>query len=217
MTSQSPMPIAENVDQPARIAGAIVSIGSIVQLIAAFLPTAIVFDRNADPLVRLQAIASNTTGWMLQAFLFPIAFLIVAVGFGILSKAFPDSRTRNMAVAATAFSVLSLLLWLPISLGRIQLAADIQNVIRLYEPNSSLGISFTTFLPYTLATLLMIALMGVALFWSRLRRVTGASAIALAFLGLSALVVTGDWPPFLSYFFTLIMGIGLVVTRKQTS
>jgi len=65
MTSQSPMPIAENVDQPARIAGAIVIIGSIVQLIAAFLPTAIVFDRNADPLVRLQAIASNTTGWML--------------------------------------------------------------------------------------------------------------------------------------------------------
>ena len=71
--------------------------GSILQLIAAFLPDQQVF-MASEPMEKMQAIASGLLGWNLQAILFPIAFAMVTIGFGLLIREMKKKAARGLRV-----------------------------------------------------------------------------------------------------------------------
>jgi hypothetical protein len=78
----------------------------------------------ADPLDKLTAIANDRLGWTAQAILFPVAFLATAVIFGVIAARVPGPGPRWLAIGATALLTVGGLLWLPISVYRLQLGAQ---------------------------------------------------------------------------------------------
>ncbi|MCB0643227.1 MAG: hypothetical protein KDC44_16375, partial [Phaeodactylibacter sp.] len=197
-----------------------ITAGSVLQLIAAFLPHPEVF-MATEPQAKIQAIAASQVGWNLQAILFPIAFLMVTVGFGLLIRTFSLKSARQAAGVATALSALAVLLWLPISVGRLQVGSTIQEVLRSYatgDPFSMDGGFGWAFWPYTFTTLLSILAMGLAFWAGRTKRLLGLGiAIACLLILVAFIPLMGDWPPLLSYVLTLVLGIALLLPRKKTS
>ena len=88
----------------------------------------------ADPLERLTAIANDPLGWTAQAIIFPVAFLATALIFGVLAARLPGPWPRWLAIGATVLFAAGFLLWLPISVYRLQLGADAADLIRTFDP-----------------------------------------------------------------------------------
>ena len=217
MDTARPIPMEAGDSQHLRHAGLAILIGSSVQLIAAFLPNFEVFT-SPDPRVKLQAIAANKLGWRLQALLFPIAFLAVAIGFRRLAAVLPASKACWSAMVAAALSGLSFLLWLPMSVGRMSVASRVDELIHKDDPHvlpDMNGGQGWAFWPYTVLTLGASLAMGVALYGSKVRRRTGALAATLSTLGLIIIPFWRDWPPLLSYVITLALGIGLSIRKSK--
>jgi hypothetical protein len=200
-----------------RRAGALILAGSGLQLIAAMLPNMRVFT-SPDPLERLRAIETNKRGWMSQAVLFPVGFGVVTTGFGALSRAMRGT-TRVLALLSTLLSALSVALWLPISIGRLRVGADVDDIIHRYKPGSDVDLAAGNgwaFWPYTHMTLASISMMAFAIRSGGLLPKTGAAVLASS--GLSQLLIVlrwRDWPPLVSYLFTGTIGMGLLL-RKET-
>ncbi|MFZ2357949.1 MAG: hypothetical protein WA040_01265, partial [Anaerolineae bacterium] len=109
------------------------------------------FPLPSDPLEQLTLIANDRLGWSAQAIIFPICFLAVAVVFGWMAMQLPAGWPRGLAVAAALASVAALLLWLPISANRLQLAARAAQMIASYDPAAPTEVfrNTGTFWPYT--------------------------------------------------------------------
>jgi hypothetical protein len=167
----------------------------------------------ADPLDKLTVIANDRVGWTAQAIIFPVAFLATAVIFGVIAARLPGSWPRGLAIGATVLFASGGLLWLPISVSRLQLGAQAAELIRTYDPAAPppVMVKSTYFWPHTLCVLAGIALMGAALALAgalpTLGWIVAALAIAAAVIGA---LVWHDWPPFMSYLILLVLAIGLI-------
>lgn len=171
------------------------------------------FPLPTDPLEQLTLIANDRTGWTAQTIIFPICFGVVAVVFGWLAMQSPAGWPRWLAVAATVASVAALLLWLPISANRLQLAGRAAAMIASYDPAAPPEVfrNMGTFWPYTFAALAGIGLMGAALALAGALPTLGWVVAGLAAAGaLVGVFVMHDWPPFMSYVILLVMAIGLL-------
>ncbi|MBE2222121.1 MAG: hypothetical protein IAF02_11300 [Anaerolineae bacterium] len=170
----------------------------------------------SDPLDQLTAIANDRIGWPLQAILFPVAYLVTAVLFAIIAVHLPGSAPRWLAVGATILFFAGFLLWLPISIERLQLGAHAAEMIRTYDPGVPpivMGGASWVFWSQTLCILAAIALMGAALAVAGVLPTVGwvITGLAVVSIVLGTLVMH-DWPPFISYIILLVMAVGLMRT-----
>jgi hypothetical protein len=72
-----------------------------------------------------------------------------------------------------------------------------------------------SFWPYTVATLGSVVAMGSALALSGLHRRLGRAVAGAATLGLVLLPVLRDWPPFVSYLITMVLGVGVTAGKEH--
>ncbi len=199
-----------------RLAGIALLIIAILFMIGA--STAAYFRRfplPSDPLDQLTLIANDRLGWGAQAIIFPICFLAVVVVFGWMATQFPGGLPRTLAIAAAVLSAAALLLWLPISIDRLQLGARAAEMIASYDPTAPPEVfrNTGTFWPYTFCALAGIGLMGAALALAGVLPTLGWIVTALAVLGAAVgALIMHDWPPFMSYVILLVLAIGLIRT-----
>ena len=173
------------------------------------------FPLPTDPLEQLTLIADDRAGWTAQAIIFPAAFLAITVVFGWIAAQLPGNWPRWLAVAATVASAAAFLLWLPISVNRLQVAAQAADLISAYDPAAPppVPLSAGTFWPYTVCALASLALMGASLALGDILPVLGWVVAGLVVLGAGAgILVMRDWPPFMSYIILLVLAIGLIRT-----
>jgi hypothetical protein len=167
----------------------------------------------ADPLEKLTIIANDRLGWTAQAVLFPIAFLATAVIFGGIAARLPGPWPRWLAIGATMLFGAGGLLWLPISIYRLQLGAQAAAMIRTYDPAAPppVMVNSTFFWPHTICILAAITLMGATLALTGTLPILGWIITALGVLAaLIGALVWHDWPPFMSYLILLALAIGLI-------
>jgi hypothetical protein len=200
-----------------RLAGVVLLVGTALLLIGAMIAAYFRrFPLPTDPLEKLKLIVSDLPGWNAQAILFPVAMAIVAVSFGLIARSMPDSQAQRLAILATVLSTIAGLLWISISVYRLQLGAGAASMIATFDANAPPRIDNITwtFWPYTVATLGSIALMGAALALSGALPRLGWVAAAVAALSLVIVIpLWRDWPPFMSYLIALALGVGLVLSR----
>lgn len=186
----------------------------VVFLVAAFVAAYFRrFPLPTDPLEQLTLIATDSLGWPAQAILFPIVHLAVTVVFGLLVVHLPEGLPRWLGITATVLFGIGALLWLPISLDRLRLFREADELIRLYNPASPPALFQDTgiFWPHTAAILAAIGLMGMTLALGGVLPALGWLIAGLAVLGGGAGVLfMRDWPPFMSYTILLVMAIGLL-------
>lgn len=170
------------------------------------------FPLPTDPLEQLTLIAADRIGWSAQAIIFPICFLAVTVIFGWLAMKLPGGWPRFLAMAAAAASAAALLLWLPISINRLQLSTRAAQMIAAYDPAAPPEVFNTgTFWLYTFSALAGVALMAAALALAGMLPTLGWIVAALAVLGAAVgAFVMHDWPPFMTYVILLLLAIGLI-------
>jgi len=195
-----------------RLGGLVIVAGSVGQLIAAALPDARVFT-SSDPRVQLEAIAKRPAGWRAQAVGFPLAFTITALGFAAVAPTMSGTRSRKLAMAASALSLLSVLLWLPITVRRLAIGRRVDALI--VEQPEVVNIGGATFWPYTLATLGSIIALSCALVVSGLHRRLAVITATVSGLAVMLLPKFRDWPPFLSYLITLAIGLRIAWPERH--
>jgi len=168
-----------------------------------------------DPLEKLTLIANDRVGWTAQGVIFPVALLATAAIFGIIAARLPGPWPRWLAIVATILFAVGALLWLSISVSRLQLGANAAEMIRTFDPSAPPPVMVNSweFWPHTLCVLSAIALMGAALALSDVLPTLGwiVTVLAVAAAAIGALV-WHDWPPFMSYVILLVLAIGLIRT-----
>jgi hypothetical protein len=197
-----------------RLGGLVMVAGSVGQLIAAWLPDPRVFT-SSDARVQLEAIAKRPWGWKAQAVGFPIAFAVTGVGIAAVASTMPEPRPRSLAKAATLLSVLSVVLWLPITVRRLTIGRRIDALIS--EQPTVVNIGGPTFWPYTVATLGSIVALSCSLVVAGLHRRFATVTGALSGVAMMLLRKFRDWPPFLSYVITLAIGLRIAWPRRPVS
>jgi len=166
-----------------------------------------------DPLDQLTRIADDRIGWTAQAIIFPVAFLATTIIFGMMAASLPGAGPRWLAIGATLLFAAGFVLWLPISLHRLELGANAAELIRTFDPSAPVEVGRNTwvFWPHTLCILAAIALIGAALALAGVLPLLGWVVAGLAVAGaLVGLFVLHDWPPFMSYVILAVMAIGLI-------
>lgn len=195
--------------------GGVLLAAVIIFLIGAF--SAAYFRQYPLPMTaqeKLTAIANDRLGWTFQAVSFPVVFLATTIVFGLFTQRLPASTARWLALGATICMAAGFLLWLPIAINRLQLAAQAADLLRNLDPNappSLLTANAWSFWPHTVAVLAAVGLMGGALALGGVLPTLGWVVTGLAVIGGAAgILAMRDWPPFFSYVFLLVMAIGLV-------
>jgi len=166
-----------------------------------------------EPLEQLTRIADDRIGWTAQAIIFPVAFFATAIIFGMMAAGLPGSGPRWLAIGATLLLAAGFVLWLPISLHRLELGANAAEMLRTFDPSTTVevGRNTWTFWPHSLCILAAIALMGAALALAGALPLLGWVVAGLAVAGaLIGALVMHDWPPFMSYVILLMLSIGLI-------
>lgn len=167
-----------------------------------------------DPLEKLTLIANDRVGWSAQAIIFLVVFAGTTVVFGWIATQLPLTWPRWLASGATLLFAAGFLLWSPISIHRLQLAAQVSELIRTYNPAAPPDLMpVSTFWAHTYCVLAAIALMAAALALGDVLPILGwvVAGIAVASV-LIAAFVWHDWPPFINYVWLLVMAIGLIRT-----
>ncbi len=201
------------------LAGIVMLVGSVLFTVAAF--AAAYFRRMppTDPLEQLQVIAGDPIGWTAQAILFPIAMAIIAASFMLVAGALPPSTAKTVAIAAAVLSAIACLLWIPISIGRLQLLNAAPAMIASFDASAPPQVSIgdrRLFWAYTIVTLASMILIGAALALGGVLPRMGWIVAGLAALSLLIIApfVMRDWPPFMNYLFTLALAIGLLLAKR---
>lgn len=168
----------------------------------------------STPLQKLTLIANDRVGWTTQAILFPLAFLATTTLFGVMATSLPAPVPRWLAIGGTVLAAAACLLWLPITLERLQLGANAAALIRTFDPSAPPAVMENArwaFWPHTLCLLAAITLMGAALAVADVLPLLGWIVTALAIGSvLVGLLIMRDWPPFMSYIIVLVLAIGLM-------
>lgn len=198
-----------------RLASVVMLIGSLLFMVAAF--TTAYFRRMppTDPLEQLQVIGGDPVGWTAQAVLFPITMAVITASFALMAAALPATPAKTVAILAAVLSAIACLLWIPISVARLQLLSAAPALIASFDPNAPPQVmngDRRLFWVYTIVTLASMILIGAALALGGALPRMGWIVAGLAALSLVVIApfVMRDWPPFMSYLFTLVLAIGLL-------
>lgn len=162
---------------------------------------------------QLTLIAEDRIGWTTQAILFPLAFLATAIIFGGMTFHLSEAWSRLLGILATILFTAGFLLWIPLSVQRLQYWSKAVKLLRNYNESEPVDVNFggKTFWPHTYCILAGVGLMGAALALGGVLPTLGWIIAGLVVLVVGVAIPRWhDWPPFVSYIFLLIMAIGLM-------
>jgi hypothetical protein len=188
-----------------RTGGIVLSIGSLLFLVAAFMPVSRVFVlRSAEQ--QLAVIAADRSGWQVSQFLFGSGATIAWVGMAMLAYRLKKKNRSAFPLLAVAASGAGLVFWI------------VYLYLRTISPENFVHDLYPGWLfpAYSFLTLLAIFVLGMQMYrlkfppWLSLFTMISALLLALAFLLLK------DLPPLLYYMVTLVDGIAVLVLPSDS-
>lgn len=181
-----------------KMTGIVIVIGSILFLIAAFMPITTVFVIKRDVAI----VQSRLVEWVASLILFGSGGVITVVGMGLLTLHLrgihQGAGASSLGFAAMAVGVVC---WSVIVYLRYSLPLEIV----FKEP-----VFGGWFVAYTLLTQIALVGYGVALSQAGFPRWLGFSTIGLAAASVIAYLVFKDMPPLAHYVITLVIGVALL-------
>ena len=184
-----------------RTSGIVLSIGSLLFLVAAFMPVSRVFVvRGAEQ--QLAVIAADRSGWQVAQLSFGSGATIAWVGMAMLAYWLETKKRSIFPLVAMAASGAGLVFWI------------VYIYLRTISPENFVHSLYPGWLfpAYSFLTLLAIFVLGMEMYRLKFPRwlalLLSAVLLALAFL------VLKDLPPLLYYIVTLVDGIAVLVLRS---
>jgi hypothetical protein len=185
-----------------RTNGIVLLIGSLLFLVAAFMPVSQVFAvRGAAR--KLAVIAADRSGWLVSQCFFVLGATVAFIGMGMLAYRLKATKGSTFPLIAVAAAGIGLVLWMMyVYLRTISPEDFVYNRIPRW-----------LFPTYSYLTLLAIFVIGLESCrfnfprWLSFFNMGSAVLFALAFL------IFKDLPPLLYYIVTLVDGIALLVLR----
>lgn len=181
------------------VAAVVLILGSILFLIAAFLPVSMAFFSEGDKNRQLEIVTKRRQAWVFSQVLFISGAVVTALGIGLTAY-----QMRNLPESALVYTgflliVIGAVMWVWLCYRRggnptALVAGDI---------------SAWPFISYTLLTQAGLVLVGVMLLGSSLADWVGWMLIGGSSLCFVLFMVFKDVPPFVYYILTLITGIML--------
>ena len=184
-----------------KISGLTLLVGSLLFLIAAFLPYSRIFG-EPDPDVRLSILQQQAKMWSTGQVLFALGSVITVLGLAIFYLRFRESMPAFWAWLSIAIMLVASLLW------------SWHCVERMVSPESFAIGTLTPglFLIYSFMTQAGLMVFGVLLLGTDLPGWTGWMLLAGTALISVLMIIFKDMPPFVYYVFTLILAIKLLTS-----
>ena len=182
-----------------RVAAIILLVGSVLFVIAAFMPVSRVF-AEPSPAAKLEIIAGNRAAWSASQVLFGLGASIAAIGLGLVAHRLRGTPGAVWAYAGLAAVILGAVLW------------DAHVYLRAVDPEGFvegrlIGWLFPT---YALFTQFGLLAYGVAYLRAGYPAWLAGVTVGGAVIFFIVLYVLKDIPPFFYYVLTFIAGIRLM-------
>ena len=183
-----------------RVAAIILLVGSVLFIIAAFLPVSQVF-AEPSPAAKLEIITSNRAAWNTAQVLFGLGASIAAIGLGLVAYHLRGTPGAVWAYVGLAAVILGVVFWD----GHVYLrAVDPEGFVE----GGPIGWLFTVYALLTQAGLLAF---GVSYLRAGYPAWLGVITVAGAVIFFIIFFVLKDIPPFFYYILTFIIGIRLML------
>ena len=181
-----------------RISGIMLLLGSVIFLIAAFVPASWVFAER-DPQKKIEMINTAPGAWRFAQFLFGLGATIAAIALLFVYIHLKDNGAGNEGLAAFILAMTGVIFWD----WHVFLRANDPQAFAFgqLEPN-------WTYAPYAILTNAALVLLGLALFTAKYPRWLGWTSIISGIFFTLCLIIFHDIPPFTFY---LILGMAAVV------
>lgn len=182
-------------------AGIVLISGSILFLIAAFMPISMRVFSGSIPQKQIEYIQNDRRGWLISCFLFGTGGIVTVVGFAIFAiQVISDSAVVKLALyLATAGAAFGALQWVIIVYKRATLPLE-----KIFNNENSNNWAFPA---YTILTQIALIIVGFVLLQTGYQAWLGWGTVVLAAISLIAFLVFKDMPPFTHYLITLVIGI----------
>jgi hypothetical protein len=186
-------------------AGFTLIIGSILFLIAAFMPISLKVFPEPDEQKRLDVIQNDRTGWNISCVLFGAGSVIAVIGLGLFALHIQTVSDNNLLklidYLAAIVAGIGALMWVIIVYNRIILPAE--------SFTGNPNIKDWMFPVYTIFTQLAMIAIGVVLLQTGYPAWLGFGVMIVAALFLIGYLILKDMPPFTHYLIMLVIGIML--------
>ena len=182
-----------------RTAGIILIVGSILFLVAAFMPISWVYAMKTAK-EKMERIEKSPGAWRISQLFFALGATVTAIGFGLVAVHFRTSPGALAAYLGVVVIVLGAVLW------------DWDVYLRAINPEQFVQglIPGWLFVSYTVLTQFGLVTFGVAFLQAGLPRWLGLGTSGAGLVLFIATLIFKDMPPFVYYLLTLIAGIVLV-------
>ena len=182
-----------------RIAAIILLVGSILFIIAAFMPVSRVYAEPSQA-AKLEIITSNRTAWSASQVLFGLGASIAAIGLGFVAHHLRGAPGAVWAYIGLAAVILGAVLW------------DGLVYLRAVDPEGFVEGRLVGWLfpAYTLLTQVGLIAFGVSYLRAGYPAWLGGVTVGGAIIFFIIYLVFRDIPPFVYYVLTFIAGIVLV-------
>ena len=190
-----------------RLAGIVLIAGSLLFLIAAFMPISMRVFPESDPQRRVEIIEADRTGWNVSSTLFGAGSVVTVIGlllFALHVQSASDNATLKLAsILAVIAAAVGAALWVIVVYGRITMSAQ--------EWVSGVNVNTWMFPTYMILTQLAWIVIGYTLAQTGYPGWLGWGMAGLSALSLVAFLILKDLPPFTHYVMTVIMGVVLAL------
>lgn len=182
-----------------RVAAIILLVGSVLFIIAAFMPVSQVFV-EPTPAAKLEIITSNRTAWSASQVLFGLGGSIAAIGLGFVAYHLHGTPGAVWAYIGLAAVILGAVLW------------DGHVYLRAIEPEGFVEGRLIGWLfpAYALLTQVGLLAFGVAYLLAGYPAWLGGVTVAGAVIFFIVYLIFKDIPPFVYCVLTFIAGIRLI-------
>jgi hypothetical protein len=188
------------------IAGVTLIVGSVLFLIAAFMPISIVY-AESDPQEQVARVQDGRIAWVTSQVLFGLGSAIAAVGILLFARHVHLTDEQRALVIqagylAGALAVIGVGFWLADLYRRVALSPE-----TLFLDG---GLQVWMFLVYTVLTQAALLLVGFVLLRAGYPGWMGWGLLGAVGLSIIVLAVFRDLPPLFHYLWMLVLGIMLV-------
>ncbi len=184
-----------------RLAGVVLLTGSLLFIVAAFLPISWVFGERVLE-KKLEMINAALSSWKFAQVLFAAGAIAAAVGFFFIYLHLRNSEASTAVLIASICSAVGAILWA----WHTYLRAIDPNafVYKLLQPNWLAGVYFVL----TMAALLAL---GIGLLKTEYQPWVGWMNIIASILFILIAIIFGDIPPFVFYIITAITAVVVIL------
>lgn len=188
-----------------QVSGTVMILGSVLFLVAAFMPISARVFSASSPAKKLEHITESPRAWIVSQVLFGLGSLVTVIGIGLLASDDRDGSFAWLMLIGTALLMLGLVPWFGHLYAR---AADPAAFADGKVPA-------WLFLLYAALTEVGLAIFGVALLASTYPDWLAWVVIVGMALLIVLTIVIRDIPPFFFYVVTLLAGVVILLTAPS--